>query len=151
MNDSASSPGSARLPLVVQLAFAGLRFLIETAAHPGVDAAGFEAAVARWLTERLRRLSEEPGLGPRPFVCGLSSLALGGGLAFPRACETRGWPQGLLLPQPREDFLAARAAEGAPDFRRPPAQRPPRCSPARASSRSAWSEGRRTGRRASRP
>ncbi len=76
--------------------------------------------MGRWLTERLRRLPDELGLGQRHFVCGVSSLAAGADTLFTRACRELGWPQRVFLPQPREDFLAATGSAG-PDF--PPDQR----------------------------
>ncbi len=80
MNPSAPLPPGG--PLVVQVAFAGARQLLDRAAHPGVDPAQFEAALQPLLTERLRRLPAELGLHPeRHPVCGLSSLAIGGGHA----------------------------------------------------------------------
>jgi len=103
------------LPLVVQVAFAGKRRLLDTTRHPAVDPKTFHEALAGQLTERLRRLPSDLGLSPRHAVCALSSLAAGGDLLFTRACAALGWWQRILLPQPREDFLAA-GGETGPDF-----------------------------------
>lgn len=118
----AAAPSPPGLPLVVQLGFAGSRALLDAAAHPGVDAAQFDAALLTQLTDRLRRLPAELGLDPdRHFICGLSSLAIGGDMLFTRACGALAWPQRILLPQQREDFLRATGSDGTPDFS--PAQR----------------------------
>lgn len=108
-SNSAPTPG---LPLVVQVAFAGKRRLIEPVPPAPFDAAAFEAAVTAALGDRLRRFQEELGAAG---VCGLSSLAVGGDMIFTRVCRNLGWWQRVLLPQPREDFLAARGS-GGPDF-----------------------------------
>ncbi|MBI5424987.1 MAG: hypothetical protein HZA32_12995 [Opitutae bacterium] len=106
------SPTASGLPLVVQVAFAGKRRLFDPPHASSGDEAAFAAAVERLLVERLHRLQTELGGGR---VCGLSSLAAGGDLMFARSCQQLGWWQRVLLPQPREDFLAA-CGSGGPDF-----------------------------------
>jgi hypothetical protein len=104
------------LPLAVQVAFSGSRFLLDEKAHPSVDAAAFYAHIQQYLTERLRGLPQELGLDARHFLCGLSQLAVGADTLFSRACEALNIPQRLFLPQQREDFLAAVGSDGVPDF-----------------------------------
>lgn len=103
------------LPLVVQVAFAGKRVLLTPEQAATVDPTAFHDALTAQLTERLRRLPGNLGLSSRHRVCALSSLAIGGDLLFTRACRTLGWWQQILLPQAREDFLAAGGSSG-PDF-----------------------------------
>lgn len=100
---------------MAQVASAGKRRLLDPARHPSVDPKAFQAALAGQLTERLRRLPADLGISPRHEIGALSSLAAGGDLLFTRACAALGWWQRLLLPQPREDFLAA-GGESGPDF-----------------------------------
>jgi uncharacterized membrane protein YqjE len=107
---------SSRLPLVVQLAFAGSRTLFDAAKNPEIREETFHDAVHQALVERLQRLASELGLGGSHFFCGLSQLAIGADTIFTRSLQTLGWPQRLLLPQNREDFLSAAGANGAPDF-----------------------------------
>jgi hypothetical protein len=111
-----SESTSGIVPLAVQIAFSGSRFLFDEKAHPNVDPAPFYAALQRYLTERLRILPQELGLDDRHFLCGLSQLGVGADTLFSRACATLNMPQRVLLPQQREDFLAAVGSDGAPDF-----------------------------------
>jgi hypothetical protein len=111
-----SESTSGIVPLAVQIAFSGSRFLFDEKAHPDVDPAAFYAVVQRYLTERLRILPQELGLDDRHFLCGLSQLGAGADTLFSRACAALNIPQRLLLPQQRENFLAAVGSDGAPDF-----------------------------------
>lgn len=114
MPASAHQPG---LPLVVQVAFAGSRRLLDTSAHPGVDRARFEAAVEAHLTDRLRQLPAELGLSAQAhFLCAHSQLAIGADTLFTRACRTLEIPQRIFLPQPSDLFLTATNRHGVPDF-----------------------------------
>jgi hypothetical protein len=117
--DLSAAPTEPGLPLVVQLSFAGSRQLFDPTAQPGLDAAAFHDAVQRHLTERLRQLPAELGLGDRYFFCGLSQLAVGADTLFTRACRDLSWPQRFFLPQPREEFLSAVSSRGTPDFTDP--------------------------------
>lgn len=111
ISDASSVPG---VPLVVQLGFAGSRVLFDPKAP--VAAPEFNDAVQQHLTERLRGLRGELGLTDRHFFCGLSQLAIGADTLFTRACQELHWPQRLLLPQQREDYLDAVGSKGTPDF-----------------------------------
>jgi hypothetical protein len=109
-----SSPSG--LPLVVQLSFAGSRYLFDAEAYPDIDAEQFHAAVRQHLSERLGRLPVELGLRDRHFFCAHSQLAIGADTLFTQACRDLHWPQRFLLPQQREDFLNAKGAGGKADF-----------------------------------
>jgi hypothetical protein len=97
---------------VVQLGFAGSRQLLETTA----DADALHAEIREYLTERLDRLGTDLHLAKSHFLCGLSSLAAGADTLFTLACQKRGMPQRIFLPQAREEFLNAVSADGTPDF-----------------------------------
>lgn len=112
---TSTSPSTPAIPLVVQVAFAGKRRLLDPADHPTVDPAAFRAALGALLTERMRRLPSELGLSTQHEVCALSSLAAGGDLLFTQTCQQLGWRQRIFLPQAREAFLAASGSDG-PDF-----------------------------------
>lgn len=112
-----STPNSVPgLPLVVQLGFAGSRFLFDAKAHPDIDAADFNRLVQAHLQQCLSNLPEQLNLSDKHFFCGLSQLAVGGDTLFSQACRDLKWPQRLLLPQQRSDFLAACGDSGSPDF-----------------------------------
>jgi hypothetical protein len=116
MGGAKPSGSKTGLPLVVQLGFAGSRFLFDRSAHPQVNEAKFHDAVEAWVTKRLGQLSSELGLKDCHFFCGISQLAIGADTIFTRACQTLQWRQRLFLPQNHEDFLAARGTTGTPDF-----------------------------------
>ena len=117
MNKLPTNPASpSALPLVVQLSFAGSRFLFDAEAYPNINADEFHAAVRQHLTESLNQLPQALGLSGRHFCCGLSQLAIGADMLFTQACQDLAWPQRVLLPQQREDFLNAKSAGGKPDF-----------------------------------
>lgn len=107
------SPG---VPLVVQLGFAGSRVLLDSTAYTEEALRGFEDALELRLRDRLRALVRDLNLTERHFFCGLSQLAIGADTIFTRALQTLNWPQRFLLPQNREDFLAAKGSNGLPDF-----------------------------------
>lgn len=75
------------LPLVLQLGFAGSRFLLDPEQYPTVDVERFEAEVCQKMVAMLRDLPQELGLSSHHFVCGISSLAIGADMAFTRACQ----------------------------------------------------------------
>jgi hypothetical protein len=104
------------LPLTVQLGFAGSRHLLEHL-PPGPQSqdqlrAEFKAALLS-LPESLR-------LGSQFFFTAVSQMAVGADCLFTELMAELGWPQRVLLPQPREEFLGAVGSRG-PDFQ--PAQR----------------------------
>jgi hypothetical protein len=111
-----ASNGPPSVPLVVQLGFAGARTLFDPQAYPKIRPEEFEAALQDQLTARLRSLFTELRLTERHFICGLSQLAIGADTIFTRSLKALGWPQRFLLPQNREDFLAAADSKGRPDF-----------------------------------
>jgi hypothetical protein len=106
---------AASLPLVVQLGFAGARKLYDATAHPNINPAEFEDKVQEQfqniLDEEVRKLT----LGPQLFLCGISSLAVGGDTIFTKACQVRGMVQRVFLPQAGEEFLKATGSDGS-DF-----------------------------------
>lgn len=108
-------PSDSGLPLVLQVAFAGKRCLLDPARATESTTAAFHKAVTRMLSERLSRLPSDFSLPPSYRICGISSLAVGGDTLFSQSCESLGWWQRVFLPQQREDFLAARGSSG-PDF-----------------------------------
>lgn len=103
------------LPLVVQIGFSGSRRLF--------DAEGDDDRFAEELSGRLvallQALRQRLALTPQHFCVGISQLAVGGDVCFTAALARLGWGQRLFLPQPREEFLAATGAGGAPDFTNP--------------------------------
>jgi hypothetical protein len=105
-----------RLPLVVQLGFAGSRSLYERRAHPGVDAGKFHGTVEAYLTERLRHLPELLGFDDEHFLCGISQLAVGADTVFTRTCQSLDIPQRIFLTEHRDEFLGAFDQENVPDF-----------------------------------
>jgi hypothetical protein len=108
--------GDTRPPIVVQLGFSGSRLLLDAAEHPDIEPATFHEAVERMLMERLAELPRELGLSPHHFLCGHSQIAIGADMLFTSACRTLEIPQRILLPQPLDDYLAAKSSGGEPDF-----------------------------------
>ncbi len=104
------------LPLVVQLSFAGSRVLFDPKQHPHVNPVTFERGVQHLLRERIEKLRTELNLTPRHFWCGISQIAIGGDTVFTRVCQEMHIPQRICLPQPLDDFLAAKSKNGQPDF-----------------------------------
>lgn len=119
MSTSPASSATPGLPVVVQLGFAGSRFLFDVKKHPTVDMVKFHDAVRQHLVARLKAMHTELGLGERRFFCGLSQLAIGADTIFTQALQELSWPQRFFLPQLREDFLAAKGSDGTPDFTDP--------------------------------
>lgn len=115
MTEHHSSSVSA-IPLVVQVGFGGSRMLFDPALHPGIDAERFESDAVHALAERLLRLRAELNLTDRHFLCGISQIAIGADTVFTRACQALAMPQWVLLPQQRDDYLAAASSSGVPDF-----------------------------------
>jgi hypothetical protein len=106
--------GSQQASLVVQVGFTGSRQMLD-ANERRADMATFDAELTRRLAERLVALRGELGLTCH-FLCGISQAAVGGDVAFMRACDDLRIPLRIFLPQPREEFLAAVSHEGVPDF-----------------------------------
>jgi hypothetical protein len=111
-NSAATAPS---LPLVVNVGFAGARKLYDAKAHPSIDPAGFEAEVQEKFQQIMDDEVDKLNLGSQLFLCGISSLAVGGDTVFTKACQARGMVARVFLPQPREEFLNATGANGA-DF-----------------------------------
>ena len=99
------------LPLTLQIGFAGPRRLLEhLPAEPGAS---------QQLRDELRAvlagLAGTLNLGPQYFFTAVSQLAVGADTVFTELVAELGWPQRILLPQPRAEFLAAAGSAG-PDF-----------------------------------
>jgi hypothetical protein len=111
--------GSSQFPVVVQVGFAGARYLVDRKAHPEMNdqAVGrFEQAVTEQLTKILQsEILTKIGAQGEAFFCGISQVAIGGDFAFSRACEQLGWVQRVFIPQHRDAYLAA-LGSGGPDF-----------------------------------
>jgi hypothetical protein len=61
--------------------------LYDAHGHPGVNAVAFEQAVQEQFERILGDELGKPDLGPRLFVCGVSSVAVGGDTVFTKACQ----------------------------------------------------------------
>jgi hypothetical protein len=108
-----SSPASApALHCAVKLGFAGSRRLLEQAAGDSKEL----AHVQEFLTEQLKGLPQALHLSNAHFLCGISQIAVGADTLFARACRALNYPQWIVLPQPREEFLNAVGSSGTPDF-----------------------------------
>jgi hypothetical protein len=102
--------GSPKLPLAVQIGFAGSRRLAEHAVMPQAA-----AALRAQLKHHLAALRDALGLDDRHFLVGLSQLAAGADTLFAQTVAELGWKQRLALPQAREQFLSSQGHLG-PDF-----------------------------------
>jgi hypothetical protein len=111
-----SNDGRPGLPLVVQLSFAGSRMLFDPKRHPRLDREVFERDAQRLLRDRIEELQTDLELTDRHFWCGISQIAIGGDTLFARVCQDLKIRQRIFLPQHRDDFLAAQAKNGQPDF-----------------------------------
>jgi hypothetical protein len=108
-----SAATAASLPLVVQVGFAGARKLYDAKVHPSIVRADFEAKVQEQFQQILDDEVGKLNMGPQLFLCGVSSLAIGGDTVFTKACQARGIVvERVFLPQPREEFLKARGSDG---------------------------------------
>jgi hypothetical protein len=96
----------------VKLGFAGSRRLLEQAPGNSTEL----AQIQKYLVEQLEGLPKAHHLSKAHFLCGLSQIAVGADTLFTRACRELKWPQMILLPQPRADFLNAVGSNGQPDF-----------------------------------
>jgi len=103
------------LPIVVQIGFAGSRFLFGPQRRAPDEERALQAELRDALVSRLAELPGHLGLAPRHLLCGVSQLAIGADMVFAEACRALGLPQRVLLPQPLAAFLAAGEA-GQPDF-----------------------------------
>lgn len=112
---SASATVAPRLPIVVQVGFAGSRMLFAEQRLPAPETAALEAELLVLLVERLRELPAALGLTALHRLCGVSQLAIGADTLFTRAMMALGLPQRLFLPQARDAFLAA-GSTSEPDF-----------------------------------
>ena len=111
------SPGILpTVPLVVQVGFAGSRRLFDLSQNPDLDPGDLTTQVQDALVAHLRDLPVTLGLSPHHFLCGVSQIAVGADTLFTRACQTLGIPHRVLLPQHRDDYLAAAGSDGTPDF-----------------------------------
>jgi hypothetical protein len=107
------------IPIVVQVGFAGSRNLFNLSRHPDLDPAELEAQAYECLVRRLGELRETLGLSRHHVLCGISQVAVGADMLFTRACQALGIAQRVLLPQHRDDYLAATGSDGIPDFTPP--------------------------------
>jgi hypothetical protein len=113
--DRAPDTVAPTLPIVVQIGFAGSRFLFgPQRLAPDAERAA-QAEVRDALVGRLAELPGHLALAPQHVLCGVSQLAIGADSVFTEACRALGLPQRVLLPQPLAAFLAAGEA-GDPDF-----------------------------------
>jgi hypothetical protein len=103
------------LPIVVQVGFAGSRFLFGPGRLPADVERMLQGEVRDALVGRLAELPAHLGLAPQHVLCGVSQLAIGADTVFTEACRALGLPQRVLLPQPLAAFLAGGDA-GDPDF-----------------------------------
>lgn len=104
------------IPLIVQVGFAGSRTLFESIECCGSKRDDMESELVELLVAQLRRLPAILGLSEHHMLCGVSQIAIGGDTAFTRACKLLGLRQRVLLPQYRDEYLAASSADGKPDF-----------------------------------
>lgn len=117
MSSSKAPLGPPSLPLAVHAGFAGARRWWPAGGTPDPAA---QQAVAELLQAALAGLPEALGLSAQHFMVGVSQMAVGGDMLFTESCASLGWGQRVLLPQRRDDYLAAVGSEGD-DF--PPQQR----------------------------
>ena len=114
LNDRSPAIGPT-IPLIVQVGFAGSRTLFDLS-HSDLEPDDLEAQLFEALVARLREVGAALDLTPHHFLCGVSQIAVGSDTLFTRACQTLGIRQRVLLPQHRDDYLAATGPEGIPDF-----------------------------------
>lgn len=114
--DSPSRSTFSRLPVVVQVGFAGSRRFFDKKARPGIDETSFHRQVEDYLRQRLSVLKQDLGLAERHFLCGISQIAVGGDMIFTRACASLEICQRIYLPQTLDEFLKASSSGGTPDF-----------------------------------
>lgn len=112
----AASTVLPRIPLVVQLGFAGSRYLVDKTAHPDLDEAEFHAQVLEHLVSMMQEMPRTLGLSERHFFCGVSQIAIGADTIFTRACMRLSIRQRIFLPQRCEAYLAAVSENGERDF-----------------------------------
>lgn len=108
-----AATGLPALPLAVQLAFSGSRFLQPD--DSPLDAEHFDSAVATGLRRELRSLAAVLRLSSQHFIVGLSQMAIGADMLFSETLAGLGWCHRVFLPQPRDEYLRASGSRGA-DF-----------------------------------
>lgn len=106
----------ARMPLAVQVGFAGSRHLFDAAAFPDLDPTDVERQVLSLFIGYLAQLPATLGLTSDHFLCGVSQIAVGADTVFVRACQSLKIVHRVLLSQPRDAFLSAKSSDGTPDF-----------------------------------
>lgn len=116
MNNSKKSIHSEFCPQVIQIGFAGARSFFNTAEHPEIDLREFESAVQVLLVAELQRIASHSAVNPEHFFCGISQIAIGGDMAFARACAELGFLHRIFLPQSSDVYLTATGSSGALDF-----------------------------------
>ncbi len=116
MHTSSTAVIKTSIPVVVHLGFAGARKLFDPVTHSDLDVDQFNATLVNLLVAQLGQLRRTLGLDEPYFLCGVSALATGADTLFTRACQQMAWPQRLLLPQQRGDFLAGVGNSGTLDF-----------------------------------
>jgi hypothetical protein len=110
-----ATQSSSSLPCILQVGFAGSRHLFDERLSR-TDIHAFEHELEVVLTDRLRSLKNELGLGPNYRLCGVSQIAIGADMIFSRACRTLDIPQRIFLPQQEDAYLSATGHDGTPDF-----------------------------------
>lgn len=116
MNHTAVQPPPAASPLIVQIGFAGSRYLVEPGSMTQDAEARFGEALLPALVGRLRRLAVELSLVHDRAWCGVSQVAIGADVIFTRACAELGVWQRVVLPAEREAYLSGVDESGTPDF-----------------------------------
>ena len=94
------------------LGFAGSRQLLDQALEDGSEL----LQIQNFLTNQLKGLPDALRLSKAHFLCGLSQIAVGADTLFTRACRDLDFPQWIVLPEPRDEFLSAKSPSGTPDF-----------------------------------
>jgi hypothetical protein len=117
-----SAPETHPLPLALLVGFAGSRRFVRDDSLSADARTAAEQAIQAHLKSMLEALprvlgleAATPNTGP-VLICGVSSFASGADQMFSRCCQQLGWRQEVLLPQAWAEFLAARNADGVPDF-----------------------------------
>jgi hypothetical protein len=110
------------LPMALLVGFAGSRRFVRDDSLSADARTAAEQAIQAHLKSILGALPQLLGLDTSAthtapvLICGVSSFASGADQMFSRCCQQLGWRQEVLLPQAWTEFLAARNADGVPDF-----------------------------------
>src|SRR6185503_12465688 len=111
MSRHVEADAMARMPLAVQVGFAGSRHLFDAAAFPDLDPTDVERQVLSLFIGYLAQLPATLGLTSDHFLCGVSQIAVGADTVFVRACQSLKIVHRVLLSQPRDAFLSAKSSD----------------------------------------